>query len=280
MPVTDPGALQARRLRNWRQTEESRIAGPEEAAQLIERVGVATLYPVSPEIPNLFHAYVGSPDAATDSGHDSPSGQVYGWRWSLGRREAAFYSAIVRNRPTWVSWTLMPAILRLRAELRTPDEVYDAGELSSHALRLAKALAAAGDALSTGELRRAAGFPTGKEQRAAYLKAIAELDARLLTANVFAPDGEDMYHVLVRQRWPDQVTDAERLTREAALDRFLGVYLPQAVYAVPRVLAKDLQVPQAELRAGLDRPVAARQATVEPLPDGPGTRYVWVALQE
>ena len=39
---------------------------------------------------------------------DSPAGEVYVWRWALGRKEVAFYSAIVRKRPTWVSWTLLP----------------------------------------------------------------------------------------------------------------------------------------------------------------------------
>jgi hypothetical protein len=251
--MSDRDALHARRLRNWGQTADTRIADPDAATRLIDRLGVATLFPVSAEIPNLYHAYVGSPDAATDSRHDSPSGHVYSWRWSLGHRNAAFYTAIVRNRPTWVSWSLMPAILRLRGELRTPDELYTAGELSSDAHRLATALAAANIPLSTGELRRVAGFPTGKAQRAAYLRAIGELDASLLTANVFAPGEDDMYHVLVRQHWPTEVAAAERSTREAALDQFLAVYLPSAAYAVPRVLAKDLKMPESELQAGLDR---------------------------
>lgn len=47
------------RLHNWCQTHETRLSGESMASAFIERVGVATLYPASPEFPNLFSAYVG-----------------------------------------------------------------------------------------------------------------------------------------------------------------------------------------------------------------------------
>lgn len=266
--------LYVRRLENWCQTPRRRITDPEAAVGLIGRVGVATLFPASPEIPNLFHAYLGDPDARTDSGHDSPSGEVYSWRWALGRREAAFYTAIVRDRPTWVSWELLPAMIRLRGEPRTPEQLFDSGELSEAAWRIARALAGAGGELSTGELRREAGFPTGKAERAAYVKAVAELDTRLLLAKVFSPDDLDMRHALVRRRYPDDVARAERMTREAALAQFLTTYLPAAVYAVPAALARHLKLPEPELRAGLDRLVEAGSAAPVSLAGYRGTCYV------
>src|SRR5918911_907993 len=103
--AADLRQVEVRRRQRWCQTPKTRVAGPEEATRLIERVGIATLFPASPEVPNLFHAYVGDPGAQTSSQWDSPSGHVYGWRWALGRREAAFYSVLVRGRPTWMSWT-------------------------------------------------------------------------------------------------------------------------------------------------------------------------------
>ena len=266
----------ARRAR-WHQTAADRIADPEDAARLIEAASVATLYPASSEIPNLFHAYTGDPATKADSGHSSPSGEVYGWRWTLGRREAAFYSVLVRGRPTWVGWTMLPAILRLCGETRRPDQLYAAGEISADAQRIAQVLGAADDALSTGELRRQAGFPTGKPQRAAYLKAVDELDTRLLLAKVFSADEDDieMRHALVRTRYPDAAGIAAGQTREAALDTFLAAYMPLAVYAVPAVLAKDLRLPEAELRAGLDRMVGAGRATALALPGQKGGCYLW-----
>ncbi len=275
MSDTDTKALCDRRLARWRQTSETRIPDPDAAARLIARVGVATLYPVSPELPNLFHAYVGDPDRGTDSGWDTPSGEVYAWRWALGRQEAAFYTAIVRGRPTWVYWDLLPAVIRLCGELRMPDELYDVGAISGDAYRVAQALEESGGVLGTGELRKRAGFPTGKEQRAAYLRAVHELDTRLLLAKVFDENDEDMRHALVRERYPRHVAAAEALTREEALDLLLAAYLPHAVYAAPTPLAKVLKIPEAELRAGLERAVAGGTAVAVTLPGNKGLCYVW-----
>ncbi|HWE60211.1 MAG TPA: hypothetical protein VHB98_00720 [Chloroflexota bacterium] len=269
------GALHAQRLARWRQTPETHLSGPDEAPDLIERVGIATLFPASPELPNLYHAYVGDPAAPTSPQWDSPAGQVYGWRWTLGRRETAAYVVLVRGRPTWVNWALFPAVLRLCGELRAPDDLYDAGTLSADAARVAQALEEAGGVLSTGELRRAAGFPTGKPYRAAYLKAVDELDNRLLLAKVFSPDDEEMRHALVSARYAAYATAAAAVTRPHALDQLLATYLPAAVYAAPTVLAKHLKLPEAELRAALDRLVEAGQATACTMPAHKGVCYRW-----
>jgi hypothetical protein len=241
------------RRRRWGQTADTRLAGPDDAARFIERVGIATLFPASPEIPNLYHAHMGDPEAKTDSHHDSPSGEVYGWRWALGRMEAAFYSVLVCGRPTWVSWALFPAILRLCGEQRSPDDLYARGELSADAFRVAQALDDAGGTLGTGDLRRHANFPTGKAQRAAYLKAVDELDRRLLLAKVFSLDDDEMRHTLTRTRYPRIVEAAERMTIDDAVDAFLGVYLREAVYVVPAMLAKHARLSAADLDAGLRR---------------------------
>jgi hypothetical protein len=267
--------LTERRLRSWRQTPETRIAGDGEAPALIDRLGIMTLYPASPEVPNLYHAYMGDPNAKTEAKWDSPSGIVYGWRWTLGRKEAGFYAVLVRKRPTFVSWQMLPAALRLFADLRMPDELYDLGVISSAAYRIAQALEAAGGALSTGELRDAAGFPAGREQRTTYLKAVEELDTRLLLAKFFTQGDDDAHHALVYVRYRDDVDAAERLTREGALDQVLRTYLPNAAYAAPTILARHLRLEETDLRAGLDRLVAAGQAEKSTLPGYKGECYVW-----
>src|SRR5437899_12457793 len=99
--------------------------------------------------------------------------------------------------------------------------------------------------LATSELREAAGLPRRASSRAAYLKAVEELEGHLLLAKVFHSEDEAMYHTLVRKQYPDQVAAAERMTLEDALDQFLQVYLPQAVYSNPPILAKDLKFPAA-----------------------------------
>jgi hypothetical protein len=247
-----PAELVEARVTRWRQTPNTRIADSEAAAQFIDTVGVATLYPVSSEIPNLYHAYMGDPTAATDSGHDSPSGHVYTWRWELGGRKAAFYTSIVRKRPTWISWNLLPPILRLFAERRTPDELYDFGVISKDAYRLVQALDRSYSPLTTAELRQEAEFPTGREHRAAYLKAVEELETRILLAKVFIGDDLEMGHALVSNLYRKESEAAERLLFEEALNRFLITYLAHAVYASPFVLARHLKLPEDRLLPALE----------------------------
>lgn len=268
--------LQARRAARWRQTPDTRIAGPDAAVELIERVGIATLFPASPEAPNLYHAYVGNAEARPESAWDSPAGEVYTWRWVLGQRGAAFYTAIVRGKPTWVSWALLPAVLRLLGERRPPDELVAAGVISEGAHRVAMALADTGGVLSTGDLRRIAGFPTGKAERAAYLKAVAELDTRLMLAKVFAEGDTDMRHALVATRYPEHLAAAERLDHAQAVDQLLAAYLPSAAYCAPAVLSRHLGVREPELRAGLERLVAAGRAEHVQLAGQKAPGYMWV----
>lgn len=237
-----------------------RIPDASAAAGLVQRVGVATLFPVTPELPNLYHAHTGDPAARPEAQWDSPAGNVYTWRWALGRPAAACYTAFVLGRPTWISWELLPAVLRLRDALRSPAELHAAGELSASAFRITQVLADCGGVLSTSVLRTLAGFPTGKAERAAYLKAMAELDRRLLLAKDFAAEDDDMRHALIHVRYPQHVAAAQELTAPAALDRLLMTYLPHAVYARSAALAKGLTLPEADVQAGLRRLVAAGAA--------------------
>jgi hypothetical protein len=166
-------------------------------------------------------------------------------------------------------------VLRLRGELRTPDELFDLGAISPNAYRIIQALEASDGVLSTGDLRREAGFPTGKEQRAAYLKAVEELDTRLLLAKVFAPGSEDMSHALVAVRYEEQVDEAERMTREEALDRFLRTYLPHAAFAAPAVLARHLTLPEEDVRTALDRLAEDGVVRQVAVPGYKGACYAW-----
>jgi hypothetical protein len=267
-------ALAARRAR-WCQTPQERIPDVDAAVPLIDRLGIVTLFPASEEVPNLYHAYMGDPHALTSSQWDSPSGHVYTWRWTLGRRSAGFYSSLVRGRPTWVSWGLLPAVLRLYGALRLPDDLYEAGQLSAQAIRIAHALEEAQGVLTTPELRQAAGFPTGKAQRAEYLKAVDELEHHLLLAKTFAQEDEEMRHALVRLQYPAQLAEAKRLTDEQALAAVLAAYLPAAVYALPSVLARHLRVPATAFTDALDHLAAAGRARPVSWPGQKGTCYLW-----
>ncbi len=267
--------LERTRRFNWGQTPESSCTHPDGAAGLIDRLGIVTHYPASPELPNLLHAFTGTPDTRVQSEWDSASGDVYTWRWLLGRRKAGFYTAIVLKRPTWVAWSLLPAVLCLRGDLRVIDEIYGTGDMSSDAYRVAHVLEEADAPLGTGELRQAAGFPVGRPQRNAYLRAVAELDGKLLVAKVFDDADEDMRHVLVSTYYPEYVAVAGELLPDAALRRILEHYLPQAAFARPSPLAKALGVSKAEMLAALN------DLAEEGLVDGTSDEiYVWIASRE
>ena len=268
-------ALQALRYERWGQTPDTRLADAAAASAFIERHGIATLFQASPEVPNLYHAYMGDPTAKMSAKWDSPSGEVYSWRWTLGRQNVAFYTTLVCRRSTWVSWGLLPAVLRLCGERRGTDEMYDSGALSDEAYRIVQALDEADGTLSTGELRKAANFPVGKSSRAAYLKALEELEVRLIAAKYFQEGNDDTFHTLLSAHYREYLTKAELLSREDALEQLLLTYLPQAVYAVPTVLARHLRLPEPELRAGLERLCSTGQVAATSLDGQKGACYLW-----
>ena len=273
--MTSSQTLQTLRQERWGQTSKARISDAGAAPAFIDRVGIATLFQASPEVPNLYHAYMGDPAAKTSAKWDSPSGEVYSWRWTLGRQNVAFYTTLVCRRSTWVSWNLLPAVLRLCAETRVPDELYDSGALSAEAYRITQALEEAGGTLSISELRKEANFPMGKASRAAYLKALEELEIRLLVGKYFQAGQDDTYHTLISERYQSYLTSAEQLSREEALEKLLLTYLPQAVYALPIVLARHLRLPEQELRAGLERLCASGQAEAVYFDWQKGACYLW-----
>jgi len=259
-----------RRRRAWYQDGERRVADPAEARAFIERVGVCTLYAASPEVPSLYQAHMSDPKPPTFATWDSPSGYVYTWRWEIGRPHAAFYGTLVARKPTWVAFDLLPSLLGGLMERRAPGELYERGELSREALRVYEAFEGTDGVLGTAELRERAGFPQGKESRAAYLKAVEELDSRLFLAKRFADgDAEDaMRHALIAQHYSEAHRAGLAMDPEEALADVLGRMLREAAVLDPKPLARHLRVPGERIEAALERCGARR------VPVGKGSVYV------
>lgn len=242
--------LIAERRRRWCQDGVHRVPDADAAREFIDRLGVVTVYAASPEVPNLLHAYVSDPDYKSEPSHDSPGGDVYTWRWSLGRQEAAWYGLWVAKKPTYVAWPLLPAVLGAVMERRDPEEMYRAGELSQDAYRIAAALRGADGSLSTAELRTAAGYPTGKEHRAAYLKGLEELELAMWVAKTFRGEGE-MCHAWVGNAYPDAVSASREMRPEAAVAMIARHLLPAYGFIEPKVLARHLRLPETVLAQAL-----------------------------
>jgi len=259
----DIQSLQERRLRSWCQDRSNRVPDPASAAEFIQRHGLATLYPASSEVPNLLWAYVSEPNFKGEAKWDSPSGDVYGWRWDLGRSSAAFYGALVAKKPTWIAWDVLPTVLGFAMDRREPEQQYSDGLLSNDAIRVVRAFEGTSGVLSTKELRLRAGFPTGKAERAAYLKAVEELDSRLFLAKTFDAEGkgDDMSHALVKIKYAPQVAEALAMEPGQAFERFLKGYLPKAIYFDPKVLAKHLRLPPLMVEAASDTLIGLALAT-------------------
>ncbi|MDR3691960.1 MAG: hypothetical protein P4L46_21450 [Fimbriimonas sp.] len=239
-----------------------RVANPAEARRFIDRIGMVTHYGASTEVPNLYDAYMSEPNAKLDSSWDSPSGHVYTWRWDLGKASAAFYGALVAKKPTWIAWGVLPSVLGFAMERRHPEDLYRDGLMSNDAIRVVRAFEGTAGVLSTKELRNRAGFPTGKSERAAYLKAVEELDTRLMLAKIFdaESEGDDMRHALISVRYADRVSEAVRATPEEALETFLARYLQQVAFLAPKVLAKNLRLAPAVMEVAADRLIGSGRA--------------------
>lgn len=255
--------LKMRRLQSWCQNGIDRVPDPTAAAQFINRQGIVTHYSASPEVPNLFWAYVSEEGVKGVPEWNSPSGEVYTWRWDLGRADAAFYGALVAKKPTWISYEILPLVLCFAMDRRDPDELYADGQLSNGAIRVIRAFEGTSGTLSTKELRQRAGFPTGKAERAAYLKAVEELDSHMFLAKTFdvGGEGDDMSHSLVRIKYAKQVDESLALHAEEALQKFLARYITQSIYLDPKVFGKHLRLDAKLLNDAIENLVSAGLAT-------------------
>jgi len=244
----------AKRLQLWRQDGRNNLPDSAGAVQLINQMGLVTLYGASPEFPSLLLAHIGRPDYIAEASWDTPAGFVYGWRWDLGKAASAFYSTIVAKKPTWVSWLQLPTVLGALLNRQEPAEFYRSGQLSRDAWKLFEALEGSKEPLTTKELRLAAGFPTGKENRAAYLKAVEELETHLWLAKVFSPSGEgdEMSHGLVSKLYPDAFRKAISTERGDAIRALAKNHLSSSVFIDAAVFTKHLRLDQSLVNGVLE----------------------------
>lgn len=254
--------LEERRRTRWRQRPELKVATPEDAVPFIDQMGICTLYPACSEVPNLMHAYVGDPDYKAEAKWDSPSGQIYPWRWILGARQAAYYGVLVGKKPTFVSWRLLPQVLGAFKERRHPEELFALGELSENAMRVARALEEAGRPLATDALRSAAGFPIGKENRNAYLKALEELELKVLVAKRFETE-DAMLHALVDLEYREAADQAHELDPEEALVAVLTKIVHASGFVELKPLARGFRVAEVRMEQALKRVEGVKEVAIE-----------------
>src|SRR5260370_21175859 len=95
----DLDALREHRLRNWRQTHETRVRDVEDAAGEPARLKLVTIYPVSAEVPNFYHAFMGDPGAKTAPKWTTPPGRDTPGRCPPASPAGPFLRNARRRRP-------------------------------------------------------------------------------------------------------------------------------------------------------------------------------------
>ena len=87
-----------------------------------------------------------------------------------------------------------------------------------------------------------------------------------------------MGHTLFSVAHRARVQEAERMTREQALDALLTRYLPGAAWAATKPLARALAIPQPELESALARLEAEGKTRRLTLAEISGPAWEWLGV--
>ena len=104
--MTDPQTLRTERLANWGQTPATSTPDLDSATALIARLGLVTLYPVSPELPNLLQ----NGDELTGDG------------WAIVEALRASWQANTEAQ-LWEADSKLPALSTERPAIRHKSEI-------------------------------------------------------------------------------------------------------------------------------------------------------------
>ncbi|HEY8806089.1 MAG TPA: crosslink repair DNA glycosylase YcaQ family protein [Candidatus Limnocylindria bacterium] len=143
-------------------------------------------------------------------------GWMWGWKDELAEEKKLYYGTLLARKPTFVSMKLLPtfyATFGRAGEDNDHEADVRAGRLSDVARRIIEFLAQNGET-QTKRMRAELGI-TSKEGRAAYGKAIDEVQRLMYVARVRAVgEGREDYNYtydLFLRRYPETARAAERL---------------------------------------------------------------------
>lgn len=190
-----------------------RVRNAAQLVQLIDALGFAfafTLRTGDAPIPACFDHL-----STTDEGRKW--GWMWGWKDELAEQKKLYYGMLLARKPTFVSLAMLPTFYATFGRAgEADDHVEDvrAGRLSDVARRIIDFLAQNGET-QTKRMRAELGI-TSKEGRAAYGKAIDEVQRLMYVARVRAVgEGREAYNYtydLFVHRYPETVKAAERIS--------------------------------------------------------------------
>jgi len=250
-------AVEAWRDRSFRRLPALKVRGERSALQFVNAVGFCfTLSHFGLPVPSLYVAVCGrrNPRWPRRTHHDAEIGLTWNLKDSLPAKRLAHYGKLVKGKPTLVSLDLFPAFCALIREGKGSGDYildYRQGRMTRAAVLVLEALHERG-ALATPDLRKAVAMH-GAERTAEFDRAMAELQRGLWIAKVEEVYDPDFYY-----RWdlldnwlPEPLAASHDLGRVAAVRLLLADYLCSAGAAQARFLGGLLDLPLAEVEAGL-----------------------------
>ena len=216
-----------------------RVRNAAQLVQLIDALGFAfafTLRAGDASIPACFDHL-----STTDEGRKW--GWMWGWKDELAEQKKLYYGTLLARKPTFVSLAMLPTFYATFGRAGEADDHADdvrAGRLSDVARRIIDFLAQNGET-QTKRMRAELGI-TSKEGRAAYGKAIDEVQRLMYVARVRAVgEGREAYNYtydLFVHRYPETVRAAERVSSGDATVALLERTLALAGAVTPKQLLR------------------------------------------
>lgn len=240
----DLAQLERERDYTFRRTLSRRVRGETSGVRFVEEVGFCTAFSRRLNLPCLWVAICGqrNPRMPVHTHHDYGIGLTWQLKDSLPEKKLVFYARVLRRLPTLISLEFLPCFYRLFAPLFDERETAAPG-MTARIPMGAVSLTARGildrlrthPAQSTAQLRMNAYYGERAMNKAAFEKAIAELQQKFLVVRTEAQYDPKFTYIwdLFERQYHGAVRAAARLSRDEALDRVLARYFSVVRYARP-----------------------------------------------
>lgn len=263
MPRLDANQLDAYRARTFRLLPQLRLQTPEDAVRFVNERGFVYLWPIKGvTLPNLWAAVAGDRPVAAE--HDDPGHITWGWKDDMLDKRQWYYAKTLRGKATAIALSVAPYFYALSESYGDPEhdyeQLYADGLLSRHARDIYRALLRHG-ALDTVNLRRKVRM-TSKSSDSRFARGLTELqrDFKILPVGV-AQTGSWRYsfiYELVHRHYPDLPAQARPITRKAARQELLRLYLDSVGAATESDARRLFQWTRRELQTAFQALVEAK----------------------
>jgi hypothetical protein len=263
MPSLDAEQLAAYRARTFRLLPQLRLQTPDDAVYFVNQRGFVYLWPIKGvNLPSLWTAVAGDRPVAAQ--HDDPGHITWGWKDDMLDKRQWYYAKVLRGKATAIALRVAPYFYALSESYGDPEhdyeQLYADGLLSRPARDIYRALLRHG-ALDTVNLRRKVRM-TSKSSDSRFARGLTELqrDFKILPVGV-AQTGSWRYsfiYELVHRHYPDLPAQSRPITRQAARQELLRLYLDSVGAATESDARRLFQWTRRELQAALQALVEAK----------------------